>query len=139
MGLVQFALVFERVWNRSLFNKSCQPLTLFYFLLYSPRHTPFGLRAVLPLCDGKAQGPPSQLWGRTQQLGAGGVLYSKQGGPLGPFCHLVVLLRRFSRCCCCAPVGQHRRLGRSRLAQPAVRPASPPDPSAGHQLWCWWW
>ena len=70
------------------------PLPLSSFPLYSPRHTPFGFRAVLPLCDGKAQGPLSQLWGRTQQLGAGGVLYSKQGGPLGPFCHLVVLLRR---------------------------------------------
>lgn len=70
------------------------PLLLSSFPLYSPRHTPFGFRAVLPLCDGKAQGPPSQLWGRTQQLGAGGVLYSKQGGPLGPICHLVVLFLR---------------------------------------------
>lgn len=102
---------------------------------------PVGFRAVLPSCDGgKAQGPPSQLWGRTQELGVRRVLYSKQGRPAGlprkclvPFFLLCVVGHRCCCCCCCcccAPVGQRRR-SRARADTSQPSPAQPASPPAG--------
>lgn len=129
--------------NRSLPYPSC-PFSVVFATLH-----PVGFRAVLPSCDGaKAQGPPSQLWGRTQELGVRRVLYSKQGRPAGlprrclvPFFLLLCVVgHRCCCCCCCAPVGQHS------VAVPGPGPtqASQARPSKPAPRWLslsrqWWW
>lgn len=76
-GLVFLALVYngygrrKRTRTRHMYYFSRANLPLSLYVVFATLHA-VGFRAVLPLCDGKAQGPPSQRWGRTQQLGVGG-------------------------------------------------------------------
>lgn len=67
-------------------------------MLSSPRYTPSGFELCSPPCDGKAQGPPSQRWGRTQQLGVGGCCTRNRAArletsiALSPFCAVVAVV-----------------------------------------------
>lgn len=72
-----------------------------------------------PRATGKAQGPPSQRWGRTQQLGVAGCCTRNRAARLGtPIALSPFLCSRRCCCCCCAPVRQHRRPRPEPTSQP---------------------
>lgn len=132
-------MVFERMWNRSFSIHQVSPsVSLSSFPSRCTRHVTHrsGFELCFPCATERRRARRPSSGDARNSWAQEGVLYSKQGGPLGPF-HLSPC-RPFcvvvSRCCCC--VLRWDSIARPR-PEPTSQPASPPDPSAEDKSFSW--